>query len=117
MDARDNNVLSDWEKQPCPHCEEHRTYQGHDRCLGELDGVANACCGHGGKGLMPYVQFWDGTGIWGEDAIEIQKILKRNKNNNTLEDRIKFLKKAVSFLEENMFSQFIKFEKSENKEI
>lgn len=105
-DARDNDVLTDWERLPCHHCGNHRTYQGHDGCLGELDGVANACCGHGDANRA-YVQFWDGTGVWGEDAVEIQKILKRSKNNKTLEQRLKFLKRCVPFLEENKFSQFV----------
>lgn len=34
----------------------HRTIQGHDGCIGTLEGVMNACCGHG-QDSCAYVQF------------------------------------------------------------
>ena len=104
-DARNNERLYDWEKEPCKHCGKYKTYQGHDGCIGELDGLANACCGHG-KISSAYVQFWDGTVISGEDAVTIQSILKRNKSDATLEYRLKFLKGNIPFFEENKFEQF-----------
>lgn len=105
MDARDNQELFDWEKEPCNHCGKYKTYEGHDGCIGELNGVANACCGHDNVDIA-YVQFYDGFIIWGEDAIKIQEILKRNKYNKTLDSMIEFLEGAVRFLKENQFSYF-----------
>jgi len=31
----------------CKRCGQPPTSEGHDACLGHLDGVAFACCGHG----------------------------------------------------------------------
>jgi hypothetical protein len=104
-DARDNDNLFDWEQEPCNNCKKYKTYEGHDGCLGELDGVANACCGHG-KISKASIQFFDGTCIFGAPAIIIQKVLKQNKSNTSLERRVKFLKGAVRFLEDNEFEYF-----------
>lgn len=38
----------------CGHCGLPNRADGHDACLGEIPGVMNACCGHGGPGA--YVQ-------------------------------------------------------------
>lgn len=55
-------------KRPCGQCGEYATEDGHDACIGTLQGVMNACCGHG---LIEeaYVQFWNRTTIHGYDAI------------------------------------------------
>ena len=42
----------------CPNCDKLQTAKGHDACLGELDGVIAACCGHGVT--KPYVMFRSG---------------------------------------------------------
>jgi len=34
-------------ERPCIRCGRMPTRDGHDACLGYLDGVKNACCGHG----------------------------------------------------------------------
>lgn len=31
----------------CGRCGQPPTAKGHDACLGEIPGAANACCGHG----------------------------------------------------------------------
>ena len=36
-------------ERPCIRCGEMPTKEGHDACLGELEGVKSACCGHGIK--------------------------------------------------------------------
>lgn len=41
--------------RPCKKCEKMPTKDDHDACLGQLAGVANACCGHGVKGEK-YIQ-------------------------------------------------------------
>jgi len=104
-DARDNSNLYGYEHEPCKHCGKYKTYEGHDSCIGELDGIINACCGHG-KEERAYIQFFDGTGVYGKDAIMIQDILKKKKFDSSFEDRTKSLKGSVEFLEENKFEYF-----------
>lgn len=55
--------------RPCGECGLPRTPEGHDRCLGTLPGVLNACCGHGDE-RSAYVQFADGNRLSGRDAVE-----------------------------------------------
>ncbi|MFD2704219.1 hypothetical protein [Salibacterium lacus] len=62
----------------CGHCGLAETPEGHDGCLGTLEGIMNACCGHGGKHEGAYIQFWDRTCVRDEDALTIVEILKRN---------------------------------------
>ena len=45
--------------RPCAECGRHQTPEGHDACLGTLEGVVSACCGHGDPSLA-YVLFEDG---------------------------------------------------------
>lgn len=33
--------------RPCKYCGKYPTKEGHDGCIGHLDGVKYACCGHG----------------------------------------------------------------------
>jgi len=35
------------ERRPCRRCGRPPTPEGHDACLGTIDGVTSACCGHG----------------------------------------------------------------------
>lgn len=39
----------------CKNCDYEPNKNGHDACIGFLEGVRNACCGHGIN--EPYVQF------------------------------------------------------------
>jgi hypothetical protein len=41
----------------CPRCGMSPTEAGHDPCIADMEGVRNACCGHGVE--YPYVQFSD----------------------------------------------------------
>lgn len=50
------NYLNGYGKDKCEHCGLNRTKQGYDGCIGELQGVMNACCGHG-QDSTAYVQF------------------------------------------------------------
>ena len=55
----------------CIKCKKPPTPEGHDGCLGTLPGpIMNACCGHG-KDSQAYIQYWDGTAVHGEEAINI----------------------------------------------
>lgn len=42
-------------ERPCIRCKQMPTKEGYDACLGKLDGVKNACCGHGVEGR--YIQY------------------------------------------------------------
>jgi len=33
--------------RPCKRCGRHPTKEGYDACLGHIEGVKSACCGHG----------------------------------------------------------------------
>ena len=35
------------DSRACTRCGRHPTPEGHDACLGKLEGVTAACCGHG----------------------------------------------------------------------
>lgn len=50
------NYLIGYGKEVCGHCGLKRTPEGHDGCIGTLEGVMNACCGHG-EDKVAYVQF------------------------------------------------------------
>ncbi len=73
------SVRGTWMNTPCGHCSRIRTTEGYDRCLGTLDGVRNACCGHG-QIEKAYVQFWDKTQLDGNDAILFFKSRGRKTN-------------------------------------
>jgi hypothetical protein len=105
LDARNNDKLKSFEKVPCKYCGKYKTFEGHDGCISELIGIANACCGHGNINEA-YVQFLDGTVIKGKDAVLLQAILKRNSINyndiNTKkEERFKFMERGILFYKEN----------------
>ena len=34
-------------KRPCKKCGRFATPEGYDACLGHLEGINSACCGHG----------------------------------------------------------------------
>ncbi|MCO1599839.1 hypothetical protein [Desulfosporosinus nitroreducens] len=34
-------------ERPCARCGRPPTHEGHDECLGIIDGATSACCGHG----------------------------------------------------------------------
>lgn len=61
-------VKDNWQLRPCGYCQKYSGVNGHDPCLGMLNGVMNACCGHGNKSFA-YVQFDDGNTVSGEKAI------------------------------------------------
>jgi hypothetical protein len=47
---------------PCTVCHLPPTPEGHDPCLGRLEGVTSACCGHGGV-VEGYRVLEDGTRV------------------------------------------------------
>lgn len=63
---------STWRDRPCGYCGLPPTPEGHDGCLGTLEGVANACCGHG-EPQTAYVQFENGDRIGGREAIKYMR--------------------------------------------
>ena len=41
------------ENRPCKKCGKRPSREGYDACLGYIQGVVSACCGHGvNKGIM-----------------------------------------------------------------
>lgn len=71
----------------CTHCKLPPDINGYDGCLGELNGVMNACCGHGNIELA-YVQLNHDDyksnpnkfRLSGIDAIEYIKQERENEN-------------------------------------
>ena len=48
----DNDEVQN-EMRPCKRCGRVPTKDGHDACLGHIEGAVSACCGHGVE--EPYV--------------------------------------------------------------
>lgn len=55
--------INDYRK--CKKCGERPTAEGHDKCLGTIEGVKSACCGHGVE---------DQTIMYEGGRIEIKKL-------------------------------------------
>lgn len=56
----------------CGHCGLNNDKDGHDPCFGKLDGVLNACCGHGITD-QAYIKFENGETVRGNEAIKFKK--------------------------------------------
>lgn len=52
----------------CPRCGRKKTSEGHDPCIANLQGVLNACCGHGKT--EGYIMFENGITIRGCFTVE-----------------------------------------------
>ncbi len=72
----------------CDHCGKSITKEGHDGCMGTLQGnVMNACCGHGNINAA-YVQFdhedyHNDPNRYRIDGKEALDYIERNKDNET----------------------------------
>lgn len=42
----DNGAIAD-DSRPCARCGQMPTPEGYDACIGHIEGVESACCGHG----------------------------------------------------------------------
>ena len=59
----------------CSKCKKEPTNEGHDGCLGTLQGpIMNACCGHGNDS-QAYIQYWNGPNLVSNKAIAEQSRL------------------------------------------
>jgi hypothetical protein len=58
-------------ERPCTHC--HAVSRDYDVCLGQLEGVATACCGHG-QVDDAYIVFDTGEELRGEDVWKLRCI-------------------------------------------
>lgn len=56
--------------RPCGRCGLDRTKERHDGCLGTLNGVVQACCGHGTLDDA-YVDYSNGSKLAGLDAMKL----------------------------------------------
>ena len=64
----------------CLHCDKFGIIDGdevYDPCIGKLEGVMNACCGHGHT-RHAYVQFSPEKRIAGQEAIDYIKKERRH---------------------------------------
>ena len=43
----DNDSVIDGDERPCKRCGEFPTSEGHDACMGYIEGMKSVCCGHG----------------------------------------------------------------------
>lgn len=60
----DNDEPTVGNPRACGHCKKPDREDDHDACLGLLDGVMNACCGHG-QSKESYIQFKNGLTVRG----------------------------------------------------
>lgn len=67
----DDNMPVSGTLRECGHCGKENTKEGYDACIGHLNGVMNACCGHG-MDSAAYVQFPSGKVIRGIEALEFE---------------------------------------------
>ena len=73
-----HSPVSEGVDRACVFCGRESTKDGHDGCLRTLpeDIVKNACCGHGIIDEA-YIQYQDGSLIYGQEALVEQSKLKR----------------------------------------
>lgn len=71
-----NSSVKDDVFRDCGKCGKSQTKDGHDSCLGTLNYVKNACCGHG-LIRQSYIQFTNNFRISGILAILVMIIIKR----------------------------------------
>lgn len=45
----DNDAIVEENPRPCPECDEYRTDENYDPCIGHVPGAISVCCGHGRK--------------------------------------------------------------------
>ena len=69
-------TITSYKSRPCNHCGEFSTTEGHDSCWEQLNGVKNACCGHGDPSAA-YIHFEGGLVVRGFAAKQAGDILKR----------------------------------------
>ena len=70
--SEDDSIFDD--SKPCKRCGNFPNKDGSDFCVGNIDGVTSACCGHGVD--IPFVMFDDATTVFGKNA---KKYFKNNK--------------------------------------
>jgi len=58
-------------ERPCTHC--HAVSRDYDVCLGHLNRVTAACCGHG-QAHDAYIMFDTGEELRGEDVLKLRRI-------------------------------------------
>lgn len=72
---KDGQKVSDNKNIQCGFCNLPNRDDGHDACIGELEGVMNACCGHGDKRIA-YIQYKDGLIVQKDQALNIINLIK-----------------------------------------
>ncbi len=77
VDNDEPTAIKTQAQRSCGVCNEPRTPEGHDPCLGTLPGVMNACCGHGNP-KEAYVQIDSSREVRGSKALNYFKIYGRH---------------------------------------
>lgn len=77
---KDANTPTLGNERNCKLCGLPPTEDGHDPCIANLDGVMNACCGHGDL-YYCYVQKEDRSCVREGEAMELQQSLLKLKEN------------------------------------
>lgn len=66
------STVATYKERPCGYCNKHSINEGfesYDACIGKVDGLINACCGHG-DASSAYAQINKNTILIGEDAVK-----------------------------------------------
>ena len=78
----DNQTPTEGNPRACGYCGLPDSSEGHDGCLQTIDGVMNACCGHGSPDEA-YIQYWDGSCIRGRTALTELTALRQRQEYKT----------------------------------
>jgi len=77
--------VSEDKNRSCGNFGKPQTKEGHDGCIGTLENVKNACCGHGPTDEA-YIQYKNGEELRGKEALsEIRRERNQESINNTID--------------------------------
>lgn len=80
-DSKESTIAT-FKERPCGNCSKQPIKDGvesYDACIGKVEGLINACCGHGDSSNA-YAQFPDGSVLKGEDAVNYFNSKKEERN-------------------------------------
>lgn len=83
--------------RPCTRCGEYPTQEGHDACIGHVEGVTTACCGHGVEEPFCTLEVW----FKGQEEFDSFKMAVRLAADLGI-DLNEYIKRAVKGFNERM---------------